>query len=253
MEGGERGRKGCCRPREGGREGSCAWSLVRRVTSRRPESSQGAWQDGSASAAPHQRGRRGSEQVRIGRRGTWIRCAREKSGVRGREVGVSLQVDQQLLGGGEPLAAVIPTVHPVADVGPAGAEGCRGGQAGGDGGGVGRAEATEAKGGHLVRLHQLQVAGREASSCRAHPRHVSIVDRGWAVGVLAVRVPTHAARHGAGRRVAGQPSEAGKPEGRVERVKRARDGGAVGAQGKVFGVPGQDLHAAAQGRGGLAA
>ena len=38
--------------------------------------------------------------------------------VRGGEVGVSLQVDQQLLRAAVPLAAVVPAVHPVTDVGP---------------------------------------------------------------------------------------------------------------------------------------
>ena len=204
VEGSERWRKGS-RPCKGGRQGG-ARSLVRRVTSRRAQSSQGAWEDRSARGpATHQRGRGGSEQVGIGCRGTRSPgCGPgEQSGVRGGEVGVRLQVDQQLLRGGEPLAAVVPPVHPVADVGTAGSKGRRGGETCGDGGGR-RAQASQTEGGHLVRLHQLQVSGGQAASCSAHPGHVSIVDGCRAVGVLAVGVPTHAARHGAGRRVAGQ-------------------------------------------------
>ena len=105
-----------------------------------------------------------------------------------------------------------------------------------------------------MRLHQLQVAGRQTSARGAHPRHVGVVHRRGAVGVLAVRVPAHTASHRAGGREARHgTAEAGKPKRRVVRVEGARHRRTVGAQRQVLWVPGEDLHAAAQRRCCLAA
>ena len=73
-------------------------------------------------------------------------------GVRGGEVGVSLQVNQELLCIAVSLPAVIPPVHPVTDVGPPRPQ-RGGGREGGGGQGWGGGEA-----GQLVGLQELQVA-----------------------------------------------------------------------------------------------
>ena len=45
------------------------------------------------------------------------RCSRGEVGIADRQVGVGLQVDQQLLGRPKPLPAVVPPVHPIAYIG----------------------------------------------------------------------------------------------------------------------------------------
>ncbi len=130
------------------------------------------------------------------------------------QIRVRLQMDQQLLRRPKPLAAIIPSVHPVADIGTD--RSCRSTRARS---GRRRRGRRRVQAGnrtprrvHLVGLQKLEVAGRQAGGT-AEAGHVGAVGGRGAGGVATVRVAAEAGvRAAPWRRITGQ---AGRTEGRV--------------------------------------